>query len=255
MTSNCSLLDDERINFLADNLDEISVSIDGDENTQNRNRIFNNGLGTYDIVIQNARKLIKKSKETKLAVRARMTITIDTYKNLYHNIKFLYDLGFRLIVPVLDNSNKSKWLPDCLKIIVYELKTCYEELYDDLIVGMIEEISMRKSGSCLAGSLTMHISPNGEIYPCAYVMNNRKFLIGDVTNGLFQDKVENLKKINKTHTKCYTKCSWYGLCIGTRCKILNYIQTGDYFTPSYCTCFNEKLALSVNSQCKKFKGQ
>lgn len=255
MTTNGSKLDDEKIEFLVDHLDEISVSIDGNQDTQNKHRLFKDNSGSYEKIINSVKKLIKEIKGKETSLRARMTITTDTCNDLYDNIKFLYNMGFKIIVPVLDNSNTADWTSEHLETIVSSIKRCYEELYleDDLMISLIEAISYKHLSDCRAGEVTMHISPIGEIYPCSYVMNNREFLLGDVNNGLMEDQIEKLRGINEQGTECRGNCAWYGLCNGTRCKLINYVQTGDYYKPSFCTCFNEKLQLAVNRSCKKLQ--
>jgi len=257
MTTNGSEFDDEKIKFLVNHLDEISVSIDGNKDTHNKHRLFKDNSGSYEKIIENVKKLIKDIEGKETALRARMTITTDTCNDLYDNIKFLYNMGFKMIVPVLDNSNAANWTSEHLDIIVSTMERCYKELYieDDFMISLIENIGHKHLSDCRAGEITMHISPMGEVYPCAYVMNNRKFLLGDVDHGLLENQLKKLMEINAQATECSGNCAWYGLCLGTRCKLINYAQTGNYFKPSFCTCFNEKLQLEVNRSCKKIQPQ
>lgn len=253
MTTNGSRLDDDKIEFLIKYMDEISISIDGNKETQNKHRLFKDKTGSYDRIINGIKKLIKKIEGTETGLRARMTVSLDTCNDLFDNISFLYQMGFKMIVPVLDFSNTINWTPEHLKVIVSSIKRCYEELYikGDLMISLIENIGHKHFSDCRAGKETMHISPTGEIYPCAYVMNNRKFLLGDVENGLLVEQIEKLFNINAEVTECSGKCAWYGFCLGTRCKLINYSQTGNFYKPSFYTCFNEKLQLEVNRSCKK----
>lgn len=60
MTTNATLLNDEIIEYLSQHYSMLSVSIDGTKQAHNLNRIFQNGNGSYDHVIENAKRLLKK---------------------------------------------------------------------------------------------------------------------------------------------------------------------------------------------------
>ncbi|MDR0525473.1 MAG: radical SAM protein [Spirochaetaceae bacterium] len=57
MTSNLTLLDDEMIAFMAKYKIMTQVSIDGEKEDHDARRIFKNGNGTYDIIVNNLKKL------------------------------------------------------------------------------------------------------------------------------------------------------------------------------------------------------
>ena len=250
-TTNAVLLTKDKIEYLMDNLSELSVSLDGTKETHDRNRKFVSGVGSYDSIIENIEDLIK-CKDKPCGLRVRMTVIPETAEYLYRDIEFLVNLGFTNIVPAMDNF--SEWSTEAVDRLYQETTRVYDEIYlkrDALMLGLIDNISMRQPSVCLAGEKTMHISPDGEIYPCAYVMNEVKFKLGNAEVGILKDKVEELKKINEKKIEACSDCAWNFCCIANRCKLLNYAITGDYYKPAASSCMNEHLLLRIHKYRNK----
>lgn len=249
LTTNATLLNDDKISYLTDNLDELSVNIDGKEKTHNLNRKFLDNRGSYQVIIANVKKVFAKNN---CNIIARMTITPETSKYLYENVEYLIKLGAKKILPVVDQFNND-WDEYSMNLVLEEIKKIYDNIYltiDNISIGIIENLKYRKESMCLAGEKTMHISPYGNIYPCAYVMDMDKFLLGDVKNGLDIDKVKKLNEANKKMIEDCRSCTWKKMCNGNRCKLLNYAVTGNLYKPAFSTCMNEHLLLKTNEYCK-----
>ena len=60
MTTNGSLLSDSVIEYLVDNKVMLTVSLDGPKSIHDRNRHLKNGMGTYDMVMENVNKIRKR---------------------------------------------------------------------------------------------------------------------------------------------------------------------------------------------------
>lgn len=249
-TTNAVLLTKEKSTCLMSRLDEISVSIDGKEQTHDLHRKFPDGSGSFQSMIANIQELLSYTDKS-CKLRARMTVGPDTAKWLYENVIFLINLGFQTVVPVMDRFvDWSEKEADCL---YQEMVKIYEKIAvkrKDLLIGLVDDITLRQESFCLAGEVTMHISPDGTIFPCSYVMGLDDFVFGDVRRGILAEKVEWLRNINndKMDDSCIA-CAWKRLCTGNRCRLLNYAATGDFFTPSAATCLNERLQLKL---CREF---
>lgn len=57
MTTNATLLDAQKIDFIEKNYNKISISIDGNQKSHDANRVFMDGSGTYNTVMNNYKKL------------------------------------------------------------------------------------------------------------------------------------------------------------------------------------------------------
>ena len=85
ITTNATLLNDENIDFLIKNYAQISISIDGNEKAHNSNRIFHNRRGSFDIVIQNSKKILDRAP---FDICARMTVNRKNVEYLFDGVKF-----------------------------------------------------------------------------------------------------------------------------------------------------------------------
>lgn len=80
ITTNGILLDKNTVDFLVENNFEISISIDGDQETHNLNRTSVDGRDYYQQIISNMKYLV----ENKIDFFVRMTLTAN-------NVHLLYD--------------------------------------------------------------------------------------------------------------------------------------------------------------------
>ena len=92
MTTNGTLLDKKKINFLKKNNFNLLLSIDGDKETQNYNRPCRNcNQSSFDLIEKNIPYLLKNFPN----LCFRSTIYAPTVKNLYKNYLYAESLGFK----------------------------------------------------------------------------------------------------------------------------------------------------------------
>ena len=231
MTTNGTLFTEEIYNFISKYMDNITISIDGCKETHDLNRKDKSGNGTYSRAIYVAQNLQKERKN----IRIRMTITSKTVDDLFNNVKFLIDSGFKEVVPALDyedifwNINNMDTLYSQLK----KIKKLVEEINDpQLYVSMIREDGIFKMGECKGGVDSFHIYSDGKLYPCVYAVGNSQLCCGDVWGNTNKKAFNLLKELNKHDILICLDCSYYDFCISHRCKIINYKLTNDFFSPS-----------------------
>lgn len=240
MTTNCSVWDDE----ICDYIQELTVSIDGLKETHDRNRIQHNGNGTYDNIIGNALKYLEKNGN----VRLRMVVSPDTVTELAEGIKHLASLGFNEIIAGVDYFS-DLWNEELFNELLnqYLIVKKWRELegLDELRIGTLDEYP-KERGRCEVGCDGYQVSVDGSIYPCTYVVDKKEFCIGDVFSGLDNEKIDEFNRINHHSTEACEGCGNYKYCISPRCLMLNYLLTGDYYTPSGVVCADENLKLQLH---------
>ena len=92
LTTNATLLRPEIIEWLVDNQVGVTISIDGPKESQDQFRVFNNGMGSYELVLPKIKELLKR--HTAHLIGARVTLTkqnLDVMKIFRHLTE---DLGF-----------------------------------------------------------------------------------------------------------------------------------------------------------------
>jgi uncharacterized protein len=63
VTSNMTVMNDEIIDFIVKNKFKLSVSLDGPKEIHDKNRVFHDGSGSYDLITKNLGKIRQKSEE------------------------------------------------------------------------------------------------------------------------------------------------------------------------------------------------
>ncbi|MEG1312071.1 MAG: radical SAM protein [Romboutsia sp.] len=241
MTTNGTILNDEIEEFILNNIDALSISLDGIKESHNKFRIFANGSGSYDIVIKNARRLLSKSSN----LRVRMTFSMNTVKYMYESVKEMHKMGFKYIVPALDKL--SQWDEHSIKTLENQVDkvVAYKKENIEAKISTADIITLNtKKGDCFGGVVSFCIGSKGLVYPCAYAIGKDEFIIGNVNNTnscLNKSKIEEMININRVGSENCKGCTRYEYCSGPRCKIINKLATDDYNLPSYMTCISQHM--------------
>lgn len=214
----------------------ISVSIDGDKETHNGNRVMRNREESYETVIHTIQEL----REIFTEVRGRMTISADSVNHTSESVKHLFSLGLNPISHAFDLSDKN-W--DSSKMCVAEKE--YEEIYafwkehKDLDISFIDELRYRKKLGRCEGSINIY--PNGDIYPCMEVAGNTAYKMGDVEGGIDRDSWQRIKKRFLKDNESCERCVQKENCIHNRCKLINAQLTGNEELPAKAGCALEHV--------------
>lgn len=242
-TTNATLLNEERINFIVKELNNFTVSLDGKCNTQNYSRPFKNGAGTHDIVEKNVKDLLKLLPY----LRVRLTFNHITVSNLFDNVKYLIDLGIKYIVPVRDFYDNEFSNEDfsVLKEQLIQIKE-YSSKHDDAKIGLLDTSQVKKLGKCSGGITSFNIDPSGDISPCTLTVGNDEFIIGNVHDGININKRNELLSYSDIKNKECIGCDLYSYCSQTRCKMINKIIVGDFSSPSPAACMEKNVLYDIN---------
>lgn len=247
MTTNATLLDDQKIDFINKYYDRISISIDGNEEAHDANRRFANGKGSYEAVVNNVDKLFRKG----IIPEARMTVNSNNYKYLSTSIIHLIEMGFKDILPVIDifaGDWNEKMIADVtgemLKVITY-LKDNGQN--NNITVGLIDTVKCKlKNSLCDGGLNTFTIDTDGKIYPCMLCNGNSKYCIGTVYSGINIQKLQEVHRSDKEIISICEGCTRYCYCDNTRCKIVNEIIMGDKNQPIPVKCAIENMCVILD---------
>lgn len=224
-------------------IDNISVSIDGNRENHNRYRVYSDGRGSFDNVLTFAKELQNYKN-----IRVRMTVTRQTLPNMKETIVFLINEGFKEIVPVLDMYD-NRWKEEDEEIVLEEFQKVKKYLdnndLENIRVGWVSKMPFTLKGICSGGIDGFHVLPTGDIYPCSMVVGDEEWKIGDVENGLDNEKIKLIQTINGETVKSCEGCNFYNYCEGSRCKLVNKKITGDFFEASAVTCLQSRVALKM----------
>lgn len=205
ITTNATLLTDEIGDFFAENSFAVLISLDGDEETHNRNRVFAAGGGSFETVIGNLRKFRKRHPEhDKLGISACYDPAIDFEKvEKFFNDEDLFVAKHSFIDGVnttyFDRFNEEDWIkfrdnqrkfrdkyifsdrPISKKeFIAFSVGVGFMEFAFHLMYGDRRNDITPYSGTCVPGE-KMYVAVDGKIHMCEKV--NPRYSIGDINNG------------------------------------------------------------------------
>lgn len=249
-TTNGVLLEKDIIDYFKKKKFQLSISIDGDRESNELNRkpkLIK--VDCYGKMIENIRYLNYIDYQFNI----RMTIARNTVSRLCDNVKYLYGLRIKNIRISIDRF--ADWSKEDLHIFdeqmdkldnfylnkYFENEQLYIDIYDDEFGFFIPK---RKIRFCSAGTKN-HIVINsiGDIFPCSYVTNDEYWKIGDIYSGI--DEIKRYKKILESlneNTRCKT-CEIAHCCIGTKCGFFNYAKNGFINGIDDITCEIERIII------------
>jgi uncharacterized protein len=249
VTTNGSLLDEEKFDFCEEENIGLLFSTDGIEEAQNTHRKDVNGKGTFHLIEDNMREAVKRG----IAPTARLTYTPDTVQYLYDSVTFLLDdIGFGNVAPTpaIDSYNPfekedyEEWdrqyekLNERLKKKVINGENPGMSYHRKCFRQMLRDDNMKSP--CGAGKKFVGVNWKGELFPCHRFVQWPEWKLGDVWNGITNNEKRE-KTAKFSHIKSNEKCAECdnGFCGGT-CLAAKYEENKDINEPTETGCILSK---------------
>lgn len=241
--TNGTLINGEILEVLKINKVTVTLSIDGDRESQNVNRRLLGNQDSYDIVVQNLHRLL----DLNVRVLARITMTQGNVKRLFNSVVSLWEAGIDEVdcIAVLTNSEKLRIREDDLielrktcemiqKKMVDNLMTKKEKFFGNYlrIIGSLYDNWDKFYPMCGYYSYKkIYCTPDEELYNCEKLIGFNSECLGTV------DEIEciQLKERITSHTYskkcaecvmrrvcggyCYADAKQYGNYLGVLCEI------------------------------------
>lgn len=230
--TNGMLLDDDWCAFFAQNKFLVGLSLDGDKDIHDLNRIDAQGKGTYSRVMKAARLLEKHKVEFNILVVVTSQLARRA-KHVYHS---LVKNGFRYLqfIPCIDDFGLEPGSsPFSLTAERYGefLKTLFDEWYKDFMAGQyisvrhfdnwVHMLQGQSPETCsMSGRCTCYgvVEADGSVYPCDfYVLDPWK--LGTVQENSFEEMLtcqlaqDFVAASWPVAPKCQV-CKYYTICRG-----------------------------------------
>lgn len=267
LTTNGTLLNEARINFLAEHRVGVTVSMDGPEEVHNIWRPFKNGAGSYHLVRRNVEKLIARHKTRPVATR--VTLTKD-FPNIKETMTHLLDeLGFHEVgfAPVSTSDEDLLMGNPELFRLLDEFSECAEEFvqkalrneflgFSNLINILVElHVGVNKGYGCGAGLGFLAVSPSGDLFLCHRFNEDEQYRLGDIHTGInrtFQQELLNSLHVDKK-TTC-TSCALKHTCSGG-CYFEAKERMGEITSPNlhYCRWMKAWYTLGLKTYVRIMK--
>lgn len=244
ITTNGLLLDDKKIDYINEHMDNAVLSLDGRKNINDDMRLTLIDSGSYDIIVPKFKKLIEKRGNKTYYIRGTFTRNSLDFSE---DVKHFRDLGFvhTSMEPVVsaDENPYAIREEDLPKILSeYEkLAADYAELkvsgdpfsFFHFIVDLTQgPCVIKRITGCGAGTEYLSITPEGDIYPCHQFVGNETYKMGNIMEEEITLPKEMQSMFKNAHV--YTK---------EDCK--------DCFSKFYCSGGCHANALSFNGDISK----
>jgi uncharacterized protein len=260
MTTNGTRLSPEIVDFIGENQIGVTVSMDGFQEVHDLHRRFPNGAPSHGAVLPNVLRLLQSSQPKPVVARA--TVAGDP-RHVPQALDYLLDLGFAEagFAPVttvdpsfqLDSDGMQALLESFRILSRRFLETArtdgflgFTNLIDLLVVLNEGEV---KNYPCGAGLGLFSVDAQGRLYLCQRLTGNEKCLMGDISDGLKDDRVAAFRRESEIARKAECRDCWVRTICAGGCYHEALVREGSLTRPNlhYCEWIKEwmKIGLEV----------
>lgn len=255
VTTNGTLLTEEKMSWLYGNKFWIGISVDGNRAMHDICRKSAAGASSFEASLAGLRTALAADPK----VEAIMVADPANVRHLGQGVAFLFNETncTRLAV----NPNFYTEWPDALLAVWKEEIEKIADLYIALFragrpvsLNIIENkiIARIKGGlactdQCRFGDREMAVAPSGRIYPCERLIgddNDDTLCIGQVGKGLYRQKLKAmLKRRGRANEECES-CAINDVC-QSHCGCVNYALTGAIDRTAGTVCWHERTTAAA----------
>ncbi len=253
ITTNGVLLDDDKINYINENMDNVVLSIDGTPDTNDHMRKTVSGAGSYDVIMPKFKKLVD-GRDSNKDYYARGTFTkhnLDFAQDVLH----IADCGFKhlSVEPVASREDVPYALTEADLPRIYEE---YEKLCDILLekhnngtdfnfFHFLIDLDqgpcvIKRLRGCGAGYEYVAVTPEGDIYPCHQFVGKDEYKIGNVFDNSFKKEISDIFSALNIYTKPECTECWAKFYCSGGCAAANNMMNDDLKIPYKLACEMEK---------------
>ncbi|MDD5923984.1 MAG: thioether cross-link-forming SCIFF peptide maturase [Clostridia bacterium] len=238
ITTNGVLLTDDVIEYCNKEMSNVVLSLDGRKEINDRMRNTLNGKGSYDLILPKFLKAAESRNQQDYYIRGTYTHYNTDFAN---DILHIADLGFEQLSlePVVADPKepyalKEEDLPILLEqyeILAKEMLKREKEgkgftFYHYMIDLEGGPCIVKRVSGCGVGTEYMAVTPEGDLYPCHQFTGDKKFLMGNIFDGINDNPIrDEFKTCNiYAHKEC-DECFARFYCSGG-CAANAYHSTG-----------------------------
>ena len=266
ITTNATLLNKHRIEFINEYMDNVVISIDGRKEVHDAVRHDCNGKGSYEKIVPLAQELIAGRKGKSYFVRGTFTAKNKDFSN---DVMHLADLGFKEISvePVVGSGSDLYFKDSDIHDILRE--------YENLAIKYIERLKtdnkfrfyhfninledgpciFKRITACGAGYEYLAVSPEGKLYPCHQFVGQDEFIVGDIYSGISNNRLCKELKENTVFEKEKCRECWAKLFCSGGCHANAFFTNGNIKEPNETSCILQKKRIECAIMIKAWQLQ
>lgn len=152
------------------------ISIDGPKHVNDRNRVYRNGKGSYDRIMENVEEL----RKNKVNVFLHGVASKNSLHDLFDILVFFFekDVEYKGVERAIQQLSKNSFMyvieddytDEDIDLAISEYKRFYDYLRNKLTEDQYREavlsLASKKGSQCGAGTNTLMLYPDGTLYAC-----------------------------------------------------------------------------------------
>ncbi len=258
ITTNGVLLDDDKIDFINEHMDNVVLSLDGRKEINDHMRKTINDKGSYDLILPKFKAMVDKRGDKDYYIRGTFTNKNIDFSN---DIMDFYKQGFKKVSvePVvtseeMDYALRSEHLEDVLKEYekfskeYIDIKKKDKDFYFFHFMIDLEQgpCIIKRSVGCGAGSEYMAVTPEGELYPCHQFVGESEFRLGTLDTGIEKEDLREVFKKANIYNKEECSDCWARYYCSGGCHANAHYAHNDLMKPYGLGCEMEKKRIECS---------
>ncbi|MFY9213223.1 MAG: thioether cross-link-forming SCIFF peptide maturase [Tissierellaceae bacterium] len=258
ITTNGVLLDEDKIDFINENMDNVVLSLDGRREVNDRMRKTIRDGGSYDVILPKFKELVEKRGTKDYYIRGTFT---NYNTDFSKDIRDFYDQGFKKVSvePVvtpeeMDYALRSEHLDDVLreyeefsKEYIKIRKKDKDFLFFHFMIDLNQgPCIVKRSVGCGAGSEYLAVTPEGDLYPCHQFVGEDDFRLGSLDTGIENKDLREVFKKANIYNKEECRSCWARYYCSGGCHANAYYAHKDLTKPYKLGCEMEKKRIECS---------
>jgi uncharacterized protein len=194
LDTNGYFLEGDEALFLAQHFSEIGISLDGRQETHDRQRPLKNGEGSWEKVVANAKAFPRPEL---LGVRGTLTATSESYQEMFRQLtslgirriqlEYCHEPGYQRFPEyrglVVDEDRQHEELRQFLEVYLHEIKQYGATGEIPYLSNLLDNVARVRRGErhtrpCGAGVTMLAIDSRGAVFPCIAFADYPAFAMG-----------------------------------------------------------------------------
>ncbi len=248
ITTNGILLDDEKAEYINENMHNTVLSLDGRQQVNDRMRPLAGGQGSYEKIVPKFQKFAKNRGQKDYYVRGTFTRhNLDFSEDVMH----LAELGFDQIsvepvvaAPSEEYSIREEDLPEIFaeyEKLTYKIEESRKNgNFFNFFHFMIDLTGgpcvIKRLVGCGSGTEYLAVAPNGDLYPCHQFVGMPEFKMGTVDTGVVNTDIRSRFENCNVYNKPACRECWARFYCSGGCAANSFNAHGDLITPYEIGC-------------------
>ncbi|WP_234117556.1 radical SAM/SPASM domain-containing protein [Clostridium hydrogenum] len=227
--TNGTLLTNEIVEFIIEHSVLVTISMDANKECHDSMRVFKDGRGSYDTVLNNLKLLRDRGYtfevESTVGEAFLRTYNAGSINEYFNNF---YELGAQNVSTYIADYNNVNELPTeferNIRTFYYDMVDyCFEMLQDEekcmtvpitILNIIINIVTKRKAKYCTAGKESLFYTIDGVFYPCQMYYEAKKDKISSIfdNESNIKDKMNEFKKVDRSEIEKCKKCFCNRVC-------------------------------------------